>query len=74
MSDEGFDAICDEWIAEAQAERARQNSAEYLESAAILKALRLAPTLAIGEALLRGEKVPAAKLDAGWLRAYGRRT
>lgn len=39
---------------------------------ALLKAIRLAPTLEICEALLRGEKVPRSKLDPVWLKAYGR--
>lgn len=35
------------------------------------KALRLSPSLEVFEALLRGETVPASRLDPTWRRAYG---
>jgi hypothetical protein len=38
---------------------------------AMLKCVRLAPTLAVCEALMRGEKVPASALDPDWAKAYG---
>ena len=36
-----------------------------------LKALRLAPSLDVFEALLRGESVPRSRLDPDWAKAYG---
>lgn len=36
-----------------------------------LKAMRLAPSLAVYRALLDGQKVPAAALDQRWRRRYG---
>jgi hypothetical protein len=40
---------------------------------ALYRAIMLAPTLAICEALLRGETVPLSKLDQEWVRRLGRR-
>jgi hypothetical protein len=39
-----------------------------------LKALMLAPTPAIYEALLAGERVPIGRLNPEWVRRYGLRT
>ena len=50
-----------------------RDSRERRESLALLKVVRLAPTLEVAEALLRGEAVPARKLDRHWRLAYGRR-
>lgn len=36
-----------------------------------LKAMRLAPSLAVCRALLDGQDVPRNALDPGWLRRYG---
>jgi hypothetical protein len=41
------------------------------EANALLKAVRLAPSLDVAEALLRGEAVPKSRLDPKWRRAYG---
>lgn len=41
------------------------------ESLALLKAVRLAPSIEVCEALLRGQRVPRSKLDPTWLKAYG---
>jgi len=41
------------------------------ESLALLKVVRLAPTLEVAEALLRDEKVPRSRLDPKWLKSYG---
>jgi hypothetical protein len=41
------------------------------ESLALIKAVRLAPTLQICEALLRGDHVPRSRMDPEWLRRYG---
>jgi hypothetical protein len=54
----------------ALAERHR-NTEERMRSLAILKAVRLAPTLEVAEALLRGERVPRGMLDPVWRKAYG---
>jgi hypothetical protein len=39
----------------------------------VFKALMLAPTLEIGEALLRGERVPLNKLRLAWVKRFGLR-
>ena len=54
----------------ALAQRHR-NTEERMRSLQILKAIRLAPTLEICEALLRGERVPKGMLDPAWCKAYG---
>jgi hypothetical protein len=54
-----------------RSENRRRESLEYREAAAILRALRLAPTIELGEAILRGEKVPTSALDPEWAKAYG---
>jgi hypothetical protein len=46
-------------------------SEERRQSLDFLKAIRLAPTLEVCEALLRGEKVPVSRLDPRWRKAYG---
>lgn len=48
-----------------------RDSKKRRESLHLHKALRLAPSLEMCEALLRGEKVPVSKLDPRWARAYG---
>lgn len=40
----------------------------------LFAAMMLAPTVQVCEALLRGEQVPVDRLDATWLRRFGRRT
>lgn len=37
----------------------------------IMKAIRLANTLPVARALLRGETVPRSSVDPQWLKAYG---
>jgi hypothetical protein len=54
----------------ALAQRHR-NTDKRMRSLQILKAVRLAPTLEICEALLRGETVPKGMLDPAWRKAYG---
>jgi hypothetical protein len=41
------------------------------ETAALYRAVMLAPTLEVCEALLRHEKVPLHKLDPVWVRRLG---
>lgn len=43
------------------------------ESLALLRAVRLAPTLEVCEAILRGGRVPLSRLDPHWAKAYGLR-
>ena len=50
-----------------------RDTRERRELLALLKAIRLAPTLEICEDLLRGEHVPLSKLDPEWAKAYGLR-
>jgi hypothetical protein len=57
-------------LAPSDAERARRESLEYRQSLEILRAIRLAPRIEIGEAILRGERVPRSMLDPKWLEAY----
>ena len=47
-------------------------SDERRASLELLKAVRLAPTLEVCEALLRGEKVPRSQLSREWLGRYGK--
>lgn len=37
----------------------------------LTKAVRLAPSLEVCEALLLGEQVPVSRLDREWAKAYG---
>jgi hypothetical protein len=46
-------------------------SRERRESLGLIKVVRLAPTLEVAEALLRGERVPVSRLDPEWAKAYG---
>jgi hypothetical protein len=46
-------------------------SHERHESLVFLRALRLATDLETCEAILRGELVPASRIDPEWRRAYG---
>jgi hypothetical protein len=39
--------------------------------AAVYRAVMLAPTLSVCEALLRGETVPLSRLDPVWVRRLG---
>jgi hypothetical protein len=39
--------------------------------ALVFRAMMLAPTVTICEALLRGEEVPVSQLDPVWARRYG---
>lgn len=48
-----------------------RDTAERRESLALLKVIRLAPTLEVAEALLRGQRVPRSRLDPHWRRRYG---
>jgi hypothetical protein len=57
--------------AERLVERYR-DTRERRQSLEILKAVRLAPSLEVCEALLRGEKVHPSRLDTRWVKAYGR--
>ena len=43
----------------------------HAESLVLLKAVRLAPSIAVCEAILRGEDVPKSQLDPYWAKAYG---
>jgi hypothetical protein len=43
------------------------------EADRVFKAMMLAPTLEICEALLRGERVPLTKLDSEWAKRFGLR-
>ena len=51
------------------AEYQLQRSAE--ETRRLWRAMMLAPTLEVCEALLRGEKVPTSKLDPEWVERFG---
>jgi hypothetical protein len=48
-----------------------EEQARALEDERIGRAIMLAPTLHICEALLRGENVPLSKLNPRWVRKYG---
>lgn len=48
-----------------------RDTKERREAQEILKAVRLAPSLEVCEALLRGEKVPISRFDPQWARKYG---
>lgn len=39
--------------------------------ARLMAVIRLAPTIEIAEAMLRGERVPVSRLDPEWAKAYG---
>jgi len=41
------------------------------ESLALIKAVRLAPSLEVCEALLRGERIPVSRFVPEWAKAYG---
>lgn len=62
------------WDWEEIARRERESFDEVADARAgaeLHKALRLAPTLEVCEALLRGESVPKSRLDPEWSKAYG---
>lgn len=48
-----------------------RDSAARREGREMIKAVRLAPTLEVCEALLRDEPVPKSRLDQEWLSRYG---
>ena len=48
-----------------------RESAERQAMLRVHRAIRLAPTLEVCEALLRGERVPRTALDPMWRKAYG---
>jgi hypothetical protein len=48
-----------------------RDSKERRESLALIKAVRLARDLETCEAILRGERVPASRLDTAWRKRYG---
>lgn len=56
-------------IREEEQQRARYISDDGLRQLA--RAVMLAPTLDVCEALLRGEIVPESRLDPAWVRRYG---
>jgi hypothetical protein len=45
--------------------------AQRAKSTSFAKAFRLAPSVEVLEALLRGERVPVSRLDPEWAKAYG---
>ena len=49
----------------------RLQSREHRDSLALLKAVRLSPSLDVCVALCHGERVPVSRLDPEWARAYG---
>ena len=48
-----------------------RDSRERRESLALLRAVRLAPTLETCEEILRTGRVPRSRLDPEWARRYG---
>lgn len=48
-----------------------RDTRERREADMLIKAVRLAPTLDVCEALLRGESVPKSQLDPEWRKAHG---
>jgi hypothetical protein len=56
---------------EQDPKRLALESADRDALAQLLKAVRLAPTLEVCEALCRGERVPISRLDPEWVKAYG---
>lgn len=55
-------------------ERARRAAASAREACnRVWRAMMLAPTLEVFEALVRGESVPLDRLDQEWVRRFGRR-
>ena len=51
--------------------RLRLESTERHDSLVLVRALRLGRDLETCEAILRGERVPASRLDDEWRKAYG---
>ncbi len=64
---EGYDSW-DDYMADIEAAETAWRDDEAQRG---LKAMRLAPTLAICRALLAGQDVPASELDQRWRRRYG---
>lgn len=48
-----------------------RSTRERRGSLAIARAVRLAPDLETCEAILQGDRVPKARLDPEWAKAYG---
>lgn len=71
MTDPLVAALELEVLPRLRAENRRRQSPEYAENARIYRALMLAPTIEIGEAILRGERVPLSRLNSDAARAYG---
>jgi len=56
----------------ARSENRRRESLAYRQSLELLRAVRLAPSAEVCEAILRNpRKVPKSRLDPLWARAYG---
>lgn len=51
--------------------RFHQQAEQQRETDLLIKVVRLAPTLDVAEALLRGEPVPLRYLDQRWAKSYG---
>jgi len=62
------------WAIELEDEARRLHEPEAAAWRAFWRALVLAPSVEILEALLRGEGVPLDRLDAEWVQRLGRRT
>lgn len=60
-------------VIEWEEEERRLHDAEAEAWRAVWRALCLAPSLEIFEALLQGETVPLSRLDREWVRRFGRR-
>jgi hypothetical protein len=68
------DALEDARLAvELDEQTRRQNVAEREDANRVWRAMMLAPTLEVCEALLAGESVPLERLDAEWTKRFGRR-
>lgn len=61
-----FEVTFDPWISE-------RSTAAWRETNRIWKAIMLSPTVEICDALLRGQHVPAEKLNQEWLQRFGMR-
>lgn len=61
------------WLLETLAAGDVQTRESRLEAERGIKAMRLAPTLGVYDALLRGERVPVSALEPKWVARYGLR-